>query len=602
MMVSPPPPSAGASPPLQRIWLVPQIPNSHTPAFANEVIERDMAPPTSASGCPPSTISLGRVLRDSTNIHPSHVCPRPGARGGESYDASHRSFIDPAHISFHSRVVSRSHATLVWDAYGQCWIRDQGSSHGTYVNGHRLRDIRAHKGSIAQRLHNGDLLELGNGAFAVNGANHQVPEVKLRIAFDQRQADMWIAAWQRHRFPRPRLQITPRAAARREARALRTAPPLSQVPRHWQRRWTGWAKRIPVDAIDEGGLEEKQAPPQIRQSEETHCHDHLTDTEGMYTSDTHDGLGASSEFNTTAFQDKSDAEAMFRAQLPATRPLVEQMIDNSATLTERPLATASASTAPSAMTVSNTSLTLPPDTLPTSTTMGVNAPAREPAMPLLSPLLPMPVPVQRPHTHGRKRRLESPEPMDIDPPELVGPDKAHAQDTPVLPPSVHKKSGAKTSRRSRRHSTAADHFVGIPLPHPDHTSSARVRHHRRTEQGEQRKRRRTLPPGLPSSEGRQHGPALNQPHGERAHDGAQRQQIERQQIERQRAERHRAERHRVERYRVERLHAEHQRAERQRATRLISPPFPVPVVSAFLPRGRDALDRKTSSLKAPRPM
>jgi len=52
-------------------------------------------------------------------------------------------------------IVSRRHAVIRW-ARGHFWLQDEGSLHGTYLNGRRIQ---------AQRLTNGDLITLGDTVF-----------------------------------------------------------------------------------------------------------------------------------------------------------------------------------------------------------------------------------------------------------------------------------------------------------------------------------------------------------------------------------------------------------------------------------------------------
>jgi serine/threonine protein kinase len=52
-------------------------------------------------------------------------------------------------------IVSRRHAVIRW-ARGHFWLQDEGSLHGTYLNGQRIQ---------AQRLTNGDLINVGDTVF-----------------------------------------------------------------------------------------------------------------------------------------------------------------------------------------------------------------------------------------------------------------------------------------------------------------------------------------------------------------------------------------------------------------------------------------------------
>ncbi|KAJ3045929.1 hypothetical protein HDV00_006195 [Rhizophlyctis rosea] len=62
-------------------------------------------------------------------------------------------------ITFNSHVVSWTHAELSADANGQVYIKDLGSSRGTFLNGVRL--FPSDKGSKGSPLKSGDLLQLG---------------------------------------------------------------------------------------------------------------------------------------------------------------------------------------------------------------------------------------------------------------------------------------------------------------------------------------------------------------------------------------------------------------------------------------------------------
>jgi pSer/pThr/pTyr-binding forkhead associated (FHA) protein len=69
-----------------------------------------------------------------------------------------------APISFKIKSVSRQHCE-VWSSNGQWWIRDVGSSGGTFLNGqHLYADAEGSGSSPPYRLHDNDLLELGSGS------------------------------------------------------------------------------------------------------------------------------------------------------------------------------------------------------------------------------------------------------------------------------------------------------------------------------------------------------------------------------------------------------------------------------------------------------
>ncbi|KAI9266449.1 hypothetical protein BDA99DRAFT_436682 [Phascolomyces articulosus] len=64
------------------------------------------------------------------------------------------------HLSFKSKVVSRSHAEL-WCENGRVYIRDTSSSTGTFVNRIRLPPVDADFSLSAKELSNGDIIQLG---------------------------------------------------------------------------------------------------------------------------------------------------------------------------------------------------------------------------------------------------------------------------------------------------------------------------------------------------------------------------------------------------------------------------------------------------------
>jgi hypothetical protein len=77
-----------------------------------------------------------------------------------------RRFLSAAPISFQSKSVSHQHCE-VWSSNGQWWIRDVGSSGGTFLNGQRLSaDAEGldSGSSPPYRLRDNDLPELGSGS------------------------------------------------------------------------------------------------------------------------------------------------------------------------------------------------------------------------------------------------------------------------------------------------------------------------------------------------------------------------------------------------------------------------------------------------------
>jgi pSer/pThr/pTyr-binding forkhead associated (FHA) protein len=84
------------------------------------------------------------------------------ARDSKPYDPRRVPSATP--ISFKSKSVSRQHCE-VWSSNGQWWIRDVGSSGGTFLNGqHLYADAEGSGSSPPYRLHDNDLLELGSGS------------------------------------------------------------------------------------------------------------------------------------------------------------------------------------------------------------------------------------------------------------------------------------------------------------------------------------------------------------------------------------------------------------------------------------------------------
>lgn len=67
--------------------------------------------------------------------------------------------LDTSDISVHDPSVSKVHAWLRWDAAtGACWLRDAGSTNGTFVNAMPLGDQE-------QQLEDGDALAFGDAQF-----------------------------------------------------------------------------------------------------------------------------------------------------------------------------------------------------------------------------------------------------------------------------------------------------------------------------------------------------------------------------------------------------------------------------------------------------
>jgi pSer/pThr/pTyr-binding forkhead associated (FHA) protein len=88
-----------------------------------------------------------------------------------------------ASISFKSKSVSRQHCQ-VWFLNRQWWIRDVGSSGGTFLNGQRLyAEADARAGDWGSRapppymLHDNDSLELGSGS---NRSEHVMIQVSFK--------------------------------------------------------------------------------------------------------------------------------------------------------------------------------------------------------------------------------------------------------------------------------------------------------------------------------------------------------------------------------------------------------------------------------------
>ncbi|KAJ7477387.1 hypothetical protein FB451DRAFT_1033064, partial [Mycena latifolia] len=61
-------------------------------------------------------------------------------------------------ITFDSKTVSRRHAAL-WSEHGQVFIIDRHSTHGTYLNGHKL--VQGRTLANAEVLIDGDILRIG---------------------------------------------------------------------------------------------------------------------------------------------------------------------------------------------------------------------------------------------------------------------------------------------------------------------------------------------------------------------------------------------------------------------------------------------------------
>lgn len=201
------PPSAN---PTYRIRLVPHITRNRAPVFF-DAIERDLTPfnPNATS----LAVQIGRFtdrtgVAGRVNGHmPSAVLhPRPGARGGAiPTQTGEPGWIDRERISFLSKVVSRAHAALWVDWLGRFWIRDSGSSSGTFLNHHRLSDPGQQSNAV--QIHDGDCIQLGVDYQSRSEQNFRA--VLMRVELNR--------TWQ-HRPNEYNL------AALRQLRALQNAP------------------------------------------------------------------------------------------------------------------------------------------------------------------------------------------------------------------------------------------------------------------------------------------------------------------------------------------------------------------------------------------
>ncbi|KAI8337440.1 hypothetical protein BC941DRAFT_425269 [Chlamydoabsidia padenii] len=84
-------------------------------------------------------------------------------------------------ISFKSKVVSRSHAELWMDKDRKIFIRDIGSSSGTFINRHRLSE--SNETSSPMELKDGDIIQLG--VDYQGGLEQMFRCVKIRLELDR---------------------------------------------------------------------------------------------------------------------------------------------------------------------------------------------------------------------------------------------------------------------------------------------------------------------------------------------------------------------------------------------------------------------------------
>ncbi|KAL2207294.1 hypothetical protein CC79DRAFT_726933 [Sarocladium strictum] len=97
------------------------------------------------------------------------------------YPNSRDTDIGSPYVSFESGVVSQDHAEIELDPDGMWWLKDVGSSSGTYINHVRL----SRPDEIVERhaLEDGDIIQLGgNGHENKNRRNTQgVERMKFRV-------------------------------------------------------------------------------------------------------------------------------------------------------------------------------------------------------------------------------------------------------------------------------------------------------------------------------------------------------------------------------------------------------------------------------------
>ncbi|KNE55198.1 hypothetical protein AMAG_01114 [Allomyces macrogynus ATCC 38327] len=161
--------------------------------------ERDYASLPRASPTRPSTRSVLNQYHATVMADPSFMAP-PTLVLEATNDAKHAKALDlfdkikigritssktpaaPNNGFFDSKVLSRTHAE-VWAENGAVYLRDLGSSNGTFVNGKRLSD--ENQASPPTLIRTGDVIEFGVDILNEHGTDILFKKVTVRARIEQ---------------------------------------------------------------------------------------------------------------------------------------------------------------------------------------------------------------------------------------------------------------------------------------------------------------------------------------------------------------------------------------------------------------------------------